>query len=334
MDFALDKQIASQADAIRSLIARIDIPILDSERPFIFSGIGTSLHACRVAAYWLYELSAGKIRASVLNAHELALSAPISSQDQVIVISHRGTKRFPRQALTRARQAGALTIAITCLDAPAQDADYTIHTCSNELAGTHTVSYTTALTALAHLVASVTGEAGHRFLTAIHSVPEAIETTLAEPAPSAIAEKLVDREPILLAGMGLDAITVAEAALKIKEGTYQWAEGIELENALHGPPAAIRAGVGAIVMVPDWEDGGRAQLLIASLKDLGAEVYTCGSGQEDLRFTAVERLIRPLVSIIPLQRLTAEIARIRHTNPDEIHRDVEPWNTVMGNIVL
>lgn len=334
MDFSLDKQIISQADAIRSLMARISIPTLDIGRPFIFSGIGTSLHACRVAAYWLYELSAGRVRASVLNAHELALSAPISSQDQVIVVSHRGTKRFPREALTRARQAGALTIAITSLDAPVQDADYTIQTCPGELSGTHTVSYTTALTALAYLVASVTGDAGRHFLPAIHSVPDAIESTLAQPAPRAIAEKLVDREPILLAGMGIDAITAAEAALKIKEGTYQWAEGMETENALHGPPAAMRAGMGAVVITPDWEDGGRTQLLLTSLKDLGAEAYTCGSGQEDLRFTAVERLARPLVAIIPLQRLTAEIARIKHSNPDEIHRDVEPWNTIMGNIIL
>lgn len=334
MEFALDKQITSQPDAIRSLMERISVPALDSERPFIFSGIGTSLHACRVAAYWLYELSAGRIRASVLNAHELAFSAPIASRDQVIIVSHRGTKRFPRQALTCARQAGALTIAISSIGAPDQDADHTIHTCPGEASGTHTVSYTTALTALAHLVASVTGGAGHQFLSAIQKVPEAIERTLERPAPRVIAEKLVDREPILLAGMGIDAITAAEAALKIKEGTYQWAEGFETENALHGPPAAMRAGMGAVIIVPDGEDGGRSQLLYGSLKELGAEVYSCGTDQEDLRFSAVERLARPLVAIVPLQRLTAEIARIKRSNPDEIHRDVEPWTTVMGNIIL
>ncbi|GLV56149.1 hypothetical protein KDH_29920 [Dictyobacter sp. S3.2.2.5] len=334
MEFALDKQIISQPDAIRSLMECISVPALDSERPFIFSGIGTSLHACRVAAYWLYELSAGRIRASVLNAHELALSASISRQDQVIVVSHRGTKRFPRQALTRAREVGALTIAITSIDAPAQDADYTIHTCPGELAGTHTVSYTTALTALAYLVASVTGEAGRHFLSTIQGVPDAIERTLEQPAPRAIAEKLVGREPILLAGMGIDAITAAEAALKIKEGTYLWAEGFETENALHGPPAAIRSGMGAVVIMPDREDGGRSHLLLGSLKELGAEAYSCGTEQADLRFSAVERLARPLVAIVPLQRLTAEIARIKHSNPDEIHRDVEPWATVMGNIIL
>lgn len=122
--------------------------------------------------------------------------------------------------------------------------------------------------------------------------------------------------------------------MKIKEGTYQWAEGMPIELALHGPPAALRAGMGAITITPAGDDGGRTQTLRMVLADLEVEALTCGVQNEDLRFASVHPLVRPLVAIVPLQRVVAEMARIRETNPDEIHRDVEPWNTAMGRIAL
>jgi glucosamine--fructose-6-phosphate aminotransferase (isomerizing) len=334
VDFVLDSQIASQPAAIREVLARQQVPSLDAERPIIFSGIGTSLHACRVAARWLFELSAGHIHPIVLNAHDLALTAPISSRDQVIVVSHRGTKVFPRAALTRARQHGATTVAISGIDAPEQDADYVIRTCAGEQSSTHTVSYTTSLAVLAQLVVQIVGEAGKPFSAELERVPDLIDQVLAQPAPVQIAQRLVACEPLLLTGVGLDAITASEAALKFKEGTYTWAEGMETENALHGPPAALRVGMGAITLTPADEDGQRTQRLRISLQELGVISITCGDRSEDLWFPSMHPLVRPFVTIVPLQRLTSELARIKQTNPDSIHIDVEPWQTVMKNIIL
>jgi len=112
MHFALDDQIASQPAAIRNLLERMQVPTLDRSRPVIFTGIGTSLHACTIAAQWTTELSGGNIRPAVVNAHDLALSAPIQAGDQIIVVSHRGNKRFPNEVLAKAQKAGATTIAI------------------------------------------------------------------------------------------------------------------------------------------------------------------------------------------------------------------------------
>ncbi|GAC1358921.1 MAG: hypothetical protein NVS2B12_06020 [Ktedonobacteraceae bacterium] len=335
MHFALDEQIAVQPQAIRALLARIQVPVIDLKRPLIFSGIGTSLHACRVAAAWVVELTSGEVRPAVIHAHDLALSAPIHARDQVIVVSHRGTKRFPGAALARARSVGATTIAIVGEDAPQPQADAVIRTCPSEKAGTHTVSYTTALTALGCLVGrSVSSEQGSVLLSALESVPAAIEQALMQPAPVSAAQQLEGREPVLVAGVGLDAITAYEAALKIKEGTYQWAEGMEVENALHGPPAAMRAGMAAITITPAEDDGGRTQDLRAAFADLHVVSLTCGTGNEDLHFPSVHHLVRPLVAIVPLQRLTAELARLKQSNPDEIHRDVEPWKTAMARFTL
>ena len=334
MRFALDDQIAAQPDAVRALLGRPDVPALDPERPLVFSGIGTSLHACRVAAAWVAELTAGAARPAALDAHELALGPPLTARDQVVVVSHRGTKRFPGAVLDRARAAGATTVAVTGWGAPEPAADHTLRTCPDERSATHTVSYLTALATLAQFAAQLAGAAGARLLAALESVPEALTQTLAAPAPVAAAERLAGREPLLVSGFGLDAITADEAALKLKEGTYRWAEGLPVELALHGPPAAFRAGMGAITITPPGDDGGRVAALRALLSDLGAAALTCGDGDEDLPFAPVDPLARPLVAIVPLQRLTAELARLAGANPDAIHRDVEPWASAMGRYAL
>ncbi|MBV8822872.1 MAG: hypothetical protein JO123_08785 [Ktedonobacteraceae bacterium] len=334
MHFALDEQIASQPEAVRNLLQRLEVPELNLQRPLIFTGIGTSLHACRVAATWVTILTAGGVRPVAINAHSLALNTLLRSIDQVVVVSHRGTKQFPRAVLDRARHMGAATVAIVGEDAPEPEADTIIRTCPNERSGTFTVSYITALVALGHLVAHCVGSRGEALLSAFATVAEAIEQTLALPTPVVQAERIAGREPLLITGFALDAVTAAEAALKLKEGTYRWAEGMEVEMALHGPPAAFRAGMGAITITPASDDGGRTQALRTLLHDLGVEALTCGDQDEDLRFAQVSQLIRPLVAIVPLQRLTAECARISGTNPDDIHRDVEPWKTAMERVVL
>jgi glucosamine--fructose-6-phosphate aminotransferase (isomerizing) len=335
MRFAIDEQIASQPQVLRALLARIDVPELDPARPLIFAGIGTSLHACRVAAYWCVTLSNGALHPHVLNAHELALSFPLSARDQVVVVSHRGTKQYSRAALTRARQIGASTVAIVGEDAPEQDAQFIVRTCPGERSGTHTVSYSTSLAVLAHLVARLVGAAGNELLGALRQVPDVLDNILVTPEPVVIARQLVGREPLLMSGVEIDAVTAAEIALKFKEGTYQWAEGFETENALHGPPAVMRAGMGAITLTPDRDDGGRTKDLRTLFSDLGVTAFTCGDhADDDLRFPVVSHLVRPFVAIVPLQRLVAEIAGIKHSNPDEIHRDVEPWNTAMGRVTL
>lgn len=58
--------------------------------------------------------------------------------------------------------------------------------------------------------------------------------------------------------------------------------------------------------------------------ELGVEVLTAGTGDCDLPFAEVDYLLRPFVSIIPLQRLVAELARHRGTSPDTTHEDVGP----------
>jgi len=287
-----------------------------------------------VAAYWTSELSQGRLRPLAVEAHELALHGQIRSEDQLVVVSHRGTKRFPRELLARARAAGASTVAVSGRGAAQPGGDIVLRTGADELASTHSVSYLTALAVLGQLVAQLVGPQGAGFASALAGVPEAIRRTLALPAPTQIPRRLINREPILVTGFGIDEITADEAALKIKEGCYLWAEGMSEELALHGTPAVFEPRMAAVLIAPGRDDGGRERELRGLLHQLGLEVVTCGPEGSDLPFAAVDYLLRPFVAIIPLQRLVAEMARGRGSNPDLTRADVEPWASAIPTIKL
>ncbi|MGX9394023.1 SIS domain-containing protein (plasmid) [Nitrobacteraceae bacterium UC4446_H13] len=333
--FAFDDQIASQFGAVRDVLNSINVPQLDPKRPVIFAGIGTSLHAAKVAGYWATELSGGRIRPLVVETHDYALRGVVQAEDQIIVVSHRGTKRFPHHLFERAKKVGALTIAVAGQGAENPGGDIVLRTCADERASTHTVSYTTALAALGRLVAKLVGNAASaKFEAGLNLIPIAIEETLAKPAPLDVLSRLINKEPLFLTGFGIDELTVIEAALKIKEGAYLWAEAMSIELALHGTPAVFEPRHAAIIAVPDEDDGGRSQALLQMLKELNIEAVTLGAGEHDLSFAKVDYLLRPFVSIIPLQRLVAELARRRGSNPDTTRGDVEPYRSAIDRVRL
>ena len=293
MRFLFDQQIESQPGAVQSVLDRPAPPRLDPLRPLIFTGLGTSLHAARVAAAW-----AG-FPAQALDAHELALRLPIPPGAQVVLITHGGKGPFAAAVLQKARAAGAETFAVVGEGAPPLDAGAFLRTCPAERANTHSVSYLTALAVL-----------GRMLEIDLRDAPQLLREALALPAPTEEARALAGCEKILVAGFGLDAIAASEAALKLKEATFQWAEGFAVEQALHGPHAALRAGMGAILIPPARDDGGRTAALRIVCEERKLAVV-------EPRIPACAELLRPLVAAVPLQRLAAEIARLRGGDPDQ-----------------
>jgi glucosamine--fructose-6-phosphate aminotransferase (isomerizing) len=293
--FRYDEQIESQPAAVEAVLRRTRAR-LDASRPLVFCGQGTSLHAARVAAAW-----AG-YPARAFESHELALRVPVPDGAQVVAISHSGGG-FTAAVLRKARAAGARTFAV-CGEAARADADVLVPTCAPERAQTHSVSYLTALAAVGQMLGLDLAEA-----------PAALRETLSRPAPLEEARRLAGKDPLLVAGFGLDAIAAAETALKLKEATWKWAEGLAVEQALHGPQAALREGMAA-VLYPSAEDGGRTGRLRELCAGLGVEVV-------ELAVPPCSDALRPLLSAVPGQRLAAEIARLVGGDPDRSRHPVE-----------
>jgi glucosamine--fructose-6-phosphate aminotransferase (isomerizing) len=283
-------------------------------------------------------LTGGAIRPAAIDAHDLALLETVQPVDQVVVVSHRGTKHRPNEVLAHARAVGARTIVITGQGPATPEADVVLRTCSQEQARTHTVSYLTALTLLARLVAAMIGERGTPLLEALAVTPEALRRTLDLSLAVAAEEALVSSsgsDPAVITGTGLDAVTAQEAALKIKEGTYRWAEGMHTEFALHGTPAVFSASTVGYLIRPAGPDGGRTDELEALLLHLGARVFSSGDRPGDaLPFAAVPLLARPLVAVVPFQRLVSVAATRLGASPDRTHLGEEPWRSAILAVEL
>lgn len=164
-----------------------------------------------------------------------------------------------------------------------QEGDRVLKTPTEDRARAPTASYVTAPVALAKPVARLgEAEAAGAFLEALRAVPDALEETLAPPAPTGAAERLAGAEPVPFAGFGLGVITASGAALLYEQGTYAWAEGMTTEAALQSAPAAFRPGMGAMILVRgDLEEGhGRASELHVPLSRVGVDALTGGGGEK------------------------------------------------------
>src|SRR5436853_2320877 len=108
-------------------------------------GTGTSWHAANQGAYFLRLAG---VDAIAVAASDCALWGPApNADDGLVLLSHRGTKRYTSQVLERARATGVPTVTIGGEGAPGVD----LVTVPQETAGTFTVSHLGALARLAQL---------------------------------------------------------------------------------------------------------------------------------------------------------------------------------------
>jgi glucosamine--fructose-6-phosphate aminotransferase (isomerizing) len=327
MQAALIDQILAQREAID----RAAQAVAQKER-IVLVGIGTSLHAARVAESWLRDFSNGRIWAHVEQSFEL-IHHPIvlGAGDAVIVITHTGTTTASVEALRVARAAGALTVAITgkMSGDGVRGADFRIETCDQELAFAYTKSYTTALAVLALMAIRIaekkTGVTGTQRLAELSRVPAMMQEALKlEPRVREWAERIAPLARIEIFGSGATWATASEAALKIKEACYIAAEGFETEEILHGPFSETdsRGSIVGLFVGDATDERGRQILRAAGDLKMQRAAITVPTANRDLAAEAIfvvpqcPAWLSAFVHLVPLQLLMYQLALERRTSPD------------------
>jgi glucosamine--fructose-6-phosphate aminotransferase (isomerizing) len=315
----------------RGEIERAADAVAQKER-ITFVGIGTSLHAARIAESWMREFSGGRFWAHYEQSFEL-VHHPITfgASDAVIVITHTGTSTASIEALRMARAAGALTVVITGLMSGdgVRGADFHIQTCEQELAFAYTKSYTTALAALALLIARVVERknllVGPPPLAALERVPDLLRQALQlEPSVREWAKRVEPLARIEIFGSGAAWATASEAALKIKEACYIAAEGFQTEEILHGPfsETDARGSLVGLFTGGATDERGRQILRAAGELKMPRAAVTVPSANHDLSAEQILQVpeapewLAAFVHLIPLQFLTYFLALERGVSPD------------------
>jgi len=165
----------------------------------------------------------------------------------VIVITHTAETSYALAARALAFQAGLGVIMVTRKNSGFPDA---IETVDHETSETYTVSYTTALLALAMLAAQIGAEVftPDKLALVPGSVRNAIESPGTEDVP-------VPRRVMAVYGAGPASVTAREGALKLRESARVLAEGYDAEYLLHGSAVPLGAEDHFLALTTPDDDG-------------------------------------------------------------------------------
>ena len=334
--------VRGQPDAIARVleetrpVADLATSLSGAERIHVV-GIGTSWHAALVGEHLLRTV-AGREDARAWNSFEFCEYPPtLSSADAVVVLSHRGTKLYSARALEIAKAAGARTAVVTALESEARTdlADTVLRTCAEERSSAFTISHVTAMTVLSMLAVDIGIKSGRtqarKLSLGLKSLPELVASALeTEARIKRWAKEVAEAERLYFTGWGPNSSTAYEVALKIKETSYVMAEGLQLEQYLHGPYVATHPGCLITFVAPPGQGRERARTIMSAAKTVGAGTALIAEQGDatlaDLADTVIHmpatlEALSPIVYLVPLQLLTYWLAVELGCNPDVFRLD-------------
>jgi len=299
---------------------------LKSMERVLLSGIGTSWHACLVGELLLSRTGGLGHRVRAFHSFEFKNYWPDPDpKTGVIVVSHRGTKRFSLEALQKTKAGGGIGIAITGAGSGEglKIADYVLTTVEQESSAAHTISYTTALAILAALAVELGGQ--EEIAGALEAIPDQMAVLLGQESWEELAKRFLDRRRYYFIGGGPNTATAYEAALKMNEANYATTVGMNCEQVLHGPWAAMEAGDLVWLIAPPGPSYERCLVLARAAREVGSPVVGIveeGDAElsalcaETITLPRIPELLTPILAVIPLQLFTYHLALARGTNPD------------------
>lgn len=284
---------------------------LRAERVFIV-GTGTSWHAANIAAWYLRE---AQVDAIPVQGADAALHGPRPrAGDALLLLSHRGTKRYTSTVLERARASGVATVVVSGQGAAGAD----LETVEPETSSAFTASHTGALMRTAQLAVALGADLGP-----LDIVPDLVAGVLdAESASIEPPQRLLE-----FIGAGPNQWTAAEGALKIRETAYVASEGLAVEQFLHGPSVALGEGDGLVCL----NGGGPGE---ERLLEVAAAAEACGARVHRVSAAHPNELLSVFPLTVAVQRIALEAAERLGTNPDSFGRDIPVRAAALEHIEL
>jgi glucosamine--fructose-6-phosphate aminotransferase (isomerizing) len=300
---AMRETMNGQPEALRRVLADTDplgaaVERLHGREVFLV-GTGTSWHAANQGAS-LLRLAG--VRAWPVQAQDAALAGPFPKpEDALVLMTHRGTKRYTSDVLQRARAEGVPTVVISRVGNPEADLD----TVPNETSSAFTASHLGALLRVGQLAVALGATLD------LGAVPDVVAAELAAGATGVIPP----RRLLEFAGVGANAWTAGEGALKTRETSYVATEGGNCEHILHGPSVALGSD-DALVCLNGGGPGAER------LDDLALVASSAGSTVHRFDRTDLGEPLSIFALTVVVQKIAAECAEALGTNPDSFGKDL------------
>lgn len=294
-----------------------------SSRIFLV-GTGTSFHGALAGQFMLR--SAG-IEAWAVRAFEFANYPPVFRPDDgLILLSHRGSKRFSRESLDHFANHSTRWVAITGEGSP-MEGEGVVRTVEQETSPVHTASHTGALLRLAQVAAALgrptwQGRLAH--------IPSAVQAEVDRGGDIAAQLRDVELRPVThFVGGGPARATAYEGALKLREAAHLVsAEGHDVEGILHGPLVSIQPGQTVVLVIQPGPAMERMMELKAALEEIDARVMAVGPALD------IDETLAPIVNVVPLQWLAYHASRKLGVDADSFRRDEASYAAAQSKFSL
>ena len=352
-DSFMAKEIHEQADAVADTLRgrlengtlqlddmEIDPSVLRSIDKIVVIACGTAANAGAVAKYAIEHWC--RIPTEVELAHEFRYRDPVVTEKTLVVaISQSGETMDTRMAVRHAREQGAKVIALCNTRGSTipreSDAALYLHV-GPEIAVASTKAYLGQIVAsylLGLFLAQVRGNLFPDEIAALmddlEQIPAQIQQVLDGSAQiEQLARDMKDVTSVLFLGRHVGYPTAMEGALKLKEIAYIHAEGFAAGELKHGPIALVEEGQPVFVIVPSPR--GRHSLhskVVSNIQEVrarGARTLVIAEEGDDavlpyadevIRVPATRTLFAALLTVIPLQIFSCELATAKGLDVDQ-----------------
>src|SRR5256885_1616311 len=293
----------------------------------VLTGCGTALHAAMIGEYLIEQLA--QIPTEVEYASEFRhRNTPMTRDTLVFAISQSGETADTLGALRESRRKGYRTLGIcnNVASTIARESDGGVYMHAGPEIGvaatksfTSQVAILTAIGLLLGRMRHLSTSEGTRIIDALEALPEQIEEVLKlSDQMKAIAKKYASVSGLLFFGRQFNFPIAVEAALKLKEITYLFAEGHPSAELKHGIIALIRPDLPSVFIAPDdavfsknmnniEQVRARKGPIIAVTTESGAAKLK-GIADDVIVVPDADDVVMPVLTVIPLQLFAYHLA--------------------------
>jgi len=349
-EFFMLKEIDEQPEAVREtlggrlgpdgLLHLDEIALSDDDlrgiEQVVIIGCGSAYHSGMIGKYAIERWC--RLPVQVELASEFRYRDPVIGRNTLVVaVSQSGETADTLEAVRHARSQRAWVLAVsnTVGSSIAREADAVLYTRGGpEVAVASTKATMTQITAM-YLVglylAQVRGtrdpDEVRAHLQDLESIPDLLTELLTRSEDvRAVAREIVDATRVLFLGRHVGYPIALEGALKLKELAYISAEGFSAGEIKHGPIALIEQGTPVVVLATRHALQSKLINNVQEVRARGALTIVVATDGDDsvtpyadrvLRVPNTKSLLAPLLTIVPMQVLSAEIARLRGLDVDQ-----------------
>ena len=251
----------------------------------------------------------------------------------VIVVSQSGETADTLAALRKAKNDNIDTLAIVNVEGStmARETDVLLKIkAGREIAVATTKAYSAQVAMLSLIALNLANAKGNidkeeikEILKDIKELPVKIENTILNDEYQKIAEAIYENDNIFFIGRGIDYALSMEGSLKLKEISYINSQAYAAGELKHGTISLIEEGTPVIGILTEEDLILKTISNIEEVKSRGA--VTIGITNSDINnkfdykieVPKVHKLLQPLLTVVPLQLISYEVAKLRECSIDQ-----------------